>query len=382
MKLGHAGLVVRRLATVIATALASVIVPAAAFPTVAVDPAPPPLNPPLVGFSFSPVALPSGADPEQALAALLSTLQPDLVRLPIYWSTVAPTPTSLDYTEVDQLIGIIQAHNGKKGSRLTQVVLVVGARNLVSPEVHLPDWLDTRDVRSLDKLLKTSSYRTYLETTFRRYTSLSLLRAWQVENEPLDNASLNDLTNGAVPASTLRSEIDLLRSIDLVHEVVVTTFNSSHVTLDARAASPLAWLYARLPGAKPAGHPGQVLTMGDTLGLDLYVVTESTPLDVVTASTRIAWKEETLDYWQGQAHDHGRALWVTEMQASPWIGTTGFTLDDLLSSALAYRGHGVSVYLLWGVEDWLDSPDWMETGITAIKLLRGGRPASSLLAHS
>jgi len=375
-------LVVKRLATVIASALASVIVPAAAFPTMTVDPAPAPLNPPLVGFSFSPAAVPSDVDPEPALAALLSTLQPDLVRLPIYWSSVAPTPTSLDYTEVDRLIATIEAHNSKKGSRHTQVVLVVGARNLVYPEVHLPDWLDTRDVHQLDKLLKTPSYRTYLETTYRRYASLSFLRAWQVENEPLDNASLNELTNGAIPASTLRSEVDLLRSIDLVHEVVVTTFNSSHVALDARAASPLGWLYAHLPGAKPAGHPAQALTMGDTLGLDLYVVTDSTPLDVVASSTRIAWKEETLDYWQGQAQGHGRALWVTEMQASPWIGTTGFTLDDLLSSALAYRGHGVSAYLLWGVEDWLDSPAWMETGITAIGLLRGGRPTSKLLTHS
>jgi hypothetical protein len=122
--------------------------------------------------------------------------------------------------------------------------------------------------------------------------------------------------------------------------------------------------------------------MGDTLGLDLYVVTESTPLDVVTPSTRIAWKEETLDYWQGQAQDHGRALWVTEMQASPWIGTTGFSLDDLLLSALAYRGHGVSAYLLWGVEDWLESPPWMAAGITAIGLLRGGRSSTPLLTPS
>jgi hypothetical protein len=318
----------------------------------------------------------------QALTVLLATLQPDLVRLPIYWSTVAPTPTSLDYSDVDRLIATIQAHNSKKGSRHTQVVFVVGARNLVYPDVHLPDWLDRRDVHKLDQLLNTASYHTYLETTYRRYASLSLLRAWQVENEPLDNARLNELTNGAVPASTLRWEVDLLRSIDLVHEAVVTTFNSSHVSLDARAASPLAWIYARLPGAKPAGHPAQALTMGDTLGLDLYVVTESTPLDVITPSTRIVWKEETLDYWQAQAQNHGRALWVTEMQASPWFGTAGFTLDDLLSSALAYRGHGVSAYLLWGVEEWIDSPEWMATGITAIGLLRGGRVASSLSPHS
>jgi hypothetical protein len=351
--------------------MAAVLVPAAAFPTLAIDPAPPPLNPPLVGFSFSTAALPAGLDPQRALDQLLTTLQPDLVRLPVYWSAVAPTSSSLDYSEVDGLIDTIIAHNARKGSRRTEVELVVGARNLVFPEVHLPSWLDTRDVHKLESVLKTASYRVYLETTFRRYASLSVLRAWQVENEPLDNASLNQLTNGALPASMVRSEIDLLRSIDLVHQVVVTTFNSSHVVLDVEGSSPLAWLYAHLPGAKPAGHPAQVLTMGDTLGLDLYVVTESTPLAVISASTRIAWKEEALDYWQSQAQKNGRALWVTELQASPWYGTTGFTTDDLISSALAYRGHGVSVYLLWGVENWLDSSPWMQAGIRAIKLLRG-----------
>jgi len=358
---------------VIVGVLSSVLVPAVVFPTLAVDPAPPPLNPPLVGFSFSPASLTNGSDPDLALAELLRTLQPDLVRLPVYWSTVAPTATTLDYTEVDGLIKTVQAHNAQKGSRRTDVVLVVGARNLVYPEVHLPAWLDTKNVHKLETLLKTTGYRRYLDTTFRRYASLPMLRAWQVENEPLDNASVNQVTSGALPASMVRSEVDLLRSIDLVHEVVVTTFNSSHVTLDLRAASPLGWLYAHLPGAKPAGHPSQALTVGDTLGLDLYVVTQATPLQTTSPSTRIAWKEESLDYWQSQASKHGRALWVTELQASPWFGTSGFTVGDLLSSALAYRGHGVSVYLLWGVEDWLNSPDWMQAGITSIKLLRSGR---------
>ena len=358
---------------VIVGVLSSVLVPAVVFPTLAVDPAPPPLNPPLVGFSFSPASLTNGSDPDLALAELLRTLQPDLVRLPVYWSTVAPTATTLDYTEVDGLIKTVQAHNAQKGSRRTDVVLVVGARNLVYPEVHLPAWLDTKNVHKLETLLKTTGYRRYLDTTFRRYASLPMLRAWQVENEPLDNASVNQVTSGALPASMVRSEVDLLRSIDLVHEVVVTTFNSSHVTLDLRAASPLGWLYAHLPGAKPAGHPSQALTVGDTLGLDLYVVTQATPLQTTSPSTRIAWKEESLDYWQSQASKHGRALWVTELQASPWFGTSGFTVSDLLSSALAYRGHGVSAYLLWGVEDWLNSPDWMQAGITSIKLLRSGR---------
>lgn len=359
-----------RLAIVAISAAVAVAVPSAAFPMLAVDPPPPVLNPPLVGFSFSPIAITDGRPPEEVLTRLLHDLQPDLVRLPVYWGSVAPTASSLDYQEVDQMIKTVEAHNARKGSRQTQVVLVVGARNLVFPEVHLPAWLDTSKVHNLESVVKTSTYQRYLETTFHRYANLSLLRAWQVENEPLDDASAGAVRNGTLSASMVRKEVDLLRSIDLVHEVVITTFNSAHPVQDIEGASPIGWLYEHLPGARPVGHPSQALTMGDTLGLDLYVVTESTPLKVISPSTRIAWKEESLDFWQLQAQKTGRALWITEMQGSPWIGTSGFTTRDLLSSALAYRGHGVSAYLLWGVENWLDSPEWMKTGLTAIKLLR------------
>ena len=365
---------------VVASAVAAVVVPAAAYPTTSATPAPLPLNPPMVGFSFSPQGLPQGmTDPSQALAQLLKATEPDVVRLPVYWSSVAPTPTTLDYTEVDRLIKVVEAHNRhnkQKGARHTEVVLVVGARNLVFPEVHLPSWLSTGDEHKLQKLLRTPQYHRYLETTFERYASLPLLYAWQVENEPLDNAELNQLTNGALPASMIRAEVDLLQSIDPIHQVVVTTFNSSHVTLDLEGASPLGWLYEHLPGPKPAGHPLQALTMGDALGLDLYVVTISTPVNVISAATRISWKEEALDYWQGQAQKHGKSLWITEMQATPWIGTDGFTPADLVASAIAYRGHGVSVYLLWGVENWLTDPQWMAAGAGSIDLLRARTPSS------
>jgi hypothetical protein len=248
---------------------------------------------------------------------------------------------------------------------------VVGARNLVYPEVHLPSWLDTSKTHKLQSLIQTPSYERYLMTTFHRYEDLPILRAWQVENEPLDPiAPTGGVTNGSLSGSLVRSEVEMLRSVDLVHEVIITTFNSAHPILDVESASPIAWLYEHLPGAKPTGHPAQALTVGDTLGLDLYVVTETTPLGVISASTRIAWKEESLDFWQTQAEKTGRGLWITEMQASPWGATTGFQPNSLIESALAYRGHGVSAYLLWGVENWLDSPEWMKTGLAAIKLLR------------
>jgi hypothetical protein len=121
---------------------------------------------------------------------------------------------------------------------------------------------------------------------------------------------------------------------------------------------------------KPVGHPLPTLGLGDVLGLDLYVVTPSTPLTDAGAVERIRWKEEALEYWVRRAGSVGKQLWVTEMQASPWNETTGFTADDLVASAHLYRRGGASVVLLWGVEGWLSDPGWMAAGKQAVHILR------------
>ena len=100
------------------------------------------------------------------------------------------------------------------------------------------------------------------------------------------------------------------------------------------------------------------------------MVTPSTDLAEASARTRIAWKAQTLDYWAQKSRDAGKQLWVTEMQAAPWQDVPGFTPADLQRSATAYRGRGVSVILLWGVEDWLENDGWMQAGQHAVEILR------------
>jgi hypothetical protein len=78
-----------------------------------------------------------------------------------------------------------------------------------------------------------------------------------------------------------------------------------------------------------------------------------------------------LPYWSGQAQAAGKPLWITEMQGAPWPGQSTFTISDLLLSAYAYHHTGASVILLWGVEEWLGSPDWMEAGKQARQILTG-----------
>src|SRR5258708_12799792 len=60
---------------------------------------------PLVGFSYSPLES-LGADriPTQDLATLLDATDPDLVRLPIYWEPVEPTPDTLHFSSLSDLL--------------------------------------------------------------------------------------------------------------------------------------------------------------------------------------------------------------------------------------------------------------------------------------
>ncbi|GAC1652926.1 MAG: hypothetical protein NVS9B1_01230 [Candidatus Dormibacteraceae bacterium] len=328
------------------------------------------VRPPLVGFSFSPkAAAAAGLDPGPALSTLLSRLRPDLVRMPVYWDTVAPAAGQFDFRSVDDLIHRVAAYNLTSPHRRARVLLVVGARNILYPEVHLPTWSGVAD---LARLSRFDPYRDYLTTTVERYAGEPLLYAWQVENEPLDWVASGFAGRLDRSAQAIGTEVGLLKAVDAIHPVVVTTFNSATLALDEKAASPLAALLARLPGPKSAGHPQEALAIADALGLDLYAVTADTPLDEADAATRIGWKKTALAYWSGRAQSAGKAVWVTEMQAQPWGDSPGFTTDDLEASAAAYRGSGAAVVLLWGVESWLGLPSWMASGRRAVGILRSG----------
>src|SRR5439155_25831386 len=162
--------------------------------------------------------------------------------------------------------------------------------------------------------------------------------------EPLDDVDAAGGGHVDLPTQAVASEIALLRTVDSLHPVVVTTSNSSQVSLDQVGASPLGPFIQRMPAVpKPVGHPLPTLHLGDVLGLDLYVVTPSTPLEDASVSERIGWKAQALEYWARRASMLGKELWVTEMQAAPWIDTAGFTQDDLAASAQAYRRGGASV---------------------------------------
>lgn len=319
---------------------------------------------PLAGFSFSPdTSVYAGRDPTQDLSVLLAATQPDLVRLPVYWEEVEPTPDKLEFDSVDPLMAVVAKHN-MTAQRPTRVVLTIGARNFLFPELHEPDWAGPRLQPFLDQAQAGDAYRMYFDTSITRYRSSPLLYAWQVENEPLDWVG-NDFTGAdQITASQLAWEVGEVHRLDPAHKAVVTTYNGMNVYVDMLRLSAPAPIGA-------SGHPADALQIGDALGLDLYVDGPSISWrHIVTIDVREQWKQETVSFWADQASRQGKELWVAEMQAQPWSESNTFKPKDLVASAVDYRQDNAQVVLMWGVDTWLTDPSWLAAGAKALQILR------------
>jgi hypothetical protein len=323
---------------------------------------------PLVGFSYSPLML-YGAqrDPAQDLQTLLDATNPDLIRLPVYWESIQPTPDTLDFSSVDELLTVVEDHN-QFAPRPTRVVLTVGARNFLYPELHAPQWAGPRQQPYLNDVQSGSAYRAYFEGTIIRYRSSPLLYAWQVENEPFDYV-VNELTGAdQITPEQVSWEIARAHELDPAHIVATTTFDAWNATLDVlQQYAPITLAAAGIP---TSGHPGQALAAADALGLDLYLDAPSTPVLFASTELRAAWKQQAIAFWAGQARAQGKDLWLAEMEAQPWGTTSSFTTADLIMSAGDYRQEPLQVVLLWGAETWLQDPAWMAAATHAMAILR------------
>ncbi|HYS96950.1 MAG TPA: hypothetical protein VEM94_01020 [Candidatus Dormibacteraeota bacterium] len=324
--------------------------------------------PALVGFSFSPLASEQAhSDPRADLARLLDATHPDVVRLPVYWELVQPTPEQLDFASVDEMLDVIAEHN-QASPALVRVVLTIGARNFLFPELHQPAWAGPREQPNIDAVQSATAYRKYFDASITRYRSSPLLYAWQVENEPLDKV-VNAYTGyDVISDGQLAWEVAEAHRLDPGRRVVITSFNALNSTLDIVQAYTPQLLF--LVGG-PSGHPNEALAAGDAFGLDIYLDGPYIPWrSFTTIALRSQWKQQSIAFWAGRAHAQGKEVWLTEMQAQPWGATETFTPADLLASAVDYRQEPLDVALLWGVETWLADPEWLVAGRQAIDILR------------
>jgi hypothetical protein len=329
--------------------------------------APPPA--PLVGFSYSPLISESlNRDPANDLSLLLASTNPDVVRLPVYWDAVQPTPSSLDFSSVDTMLSAVEQHN-ETSRHQARVVLTIGARNFLHPELHAPAWAGRRQQPQLGEIQSGPIYRLYIDSSILRYRSLPLLYAWQVENEPFDYTANEVTGDDRIDAAQIAWEMGEVHRLDPAHEAYTTTYDGWNVTID------FLQIYAPLIVDKlhayPSGHPQNVLDAGAALGLDLYIYGPQIPPSYITNGQRAEWKRQAIAFWVDRAAARGKQVWLTEMQAQPWGRLGGFGPADLIESAVDYRQEKLQVVLLWGVDTWLTNPSWLAAAIHAMAILRG-----------
>jgi hypothetical protein len=323
---------------------------------------------PLTGFSYSPlISRQMNRNPLDDLSLLLASTSPDVVRLPIYWDTVQPAPDVLDFSSIDEMLSTVQHHN-LTASRPTRVVLTVGARNFLYPELHEPAWAGPRQQPELGQIQSGPIYRLYFDSSILRYRSSPLLYAWQVENEPFDDTANATTGDDRIDAGQLEWEMREVRSLDPAHLAYTTTYNGWNVTID------FLQIYAPVIVDKlhayPSGHPQDVLDAGGALGLDFYIYGPKVPPSWISNDQRSEWKRQALGFWSDRAGAQGKQVWLTEMQAQPWGRLGGFAPSDLVNSAVDYRQEKVQVALLWGVDTWLTNPAWLAAANQAMAILR------------
>lgn len=291
----------------------------------------------------------------------------------MYWDLTQPSPGVLDFTAIDELLGVVADHN-QSAPRPTRVILTVGARNFVYPELHTPPWSGPREQPALDYAQSGAAYRAYFDGTILRYRSSPLLYAWQVENEAFDYVVNEATGDDQITPEQMAWEVGEVHHLDPSHRAVTTTFDGWNVLVD--------WLQLNMEPVLdglhgfPSGHPGDSLAAGDALGLDIYVDGPSTPFRFASVALRTSWKAEAINFWAGLARAQGKQVWLTEMQAQPWSidpldpNPGGFSTDDLVQTAKIYRTTQLNVVLLWGVETWLADPAWMQAGQSAMAVLK------------
>lgn len=256
-----------------------------------------------------------GLNSEETFTALVTDLGVKNVRIPIYWDAVEPAPGIWDFSAIDRLLVIAEAHH-------VDVTLVVGIKVPRWPECFLPSFVDTRS-----EFFDGATLR-YIQTVVDHEKYAGALVRWQVENEPLFSFG------NCPPASLSRlgKEVALVRALDPVHPIMLTVSGEQESWFDLASSA-------------------------DTIGTSMYRFAYDSVLGPV------AFPHSSLYY-----RIHGlltrlfvKDVVVSELQMEPWFDgdlrdassiVAPFTSKNFAEHIAFVHDTGIHEVLLWGAEWW------------------------------
>ncbi len=149
-----------------------------------------------------------GLDWKQTYLAILDELKPKYIRISANWSDVEKQPGQFDFSDADwQML--------EAGKRKVGVMLVAGQKAPRWPECHVPEWANKLTKDKYQVVVKS-----YMKEVVERYKNHPALDMWQVENEPFIDFKFGNCVR--FDEGLVREEIDLVRSLDIKHKIMVT----------------------------------------------------------------------------------------------------------------------------------------------------------------
>ncbi len=293
-----------------------------------------PLHMPVFGVTFTPKQAESfGLDWRKTYTAILDDLSVRNVRLIAYWNAIEARKGEYDFSQLDEQMNELSRRGG-------YAILTIGRKVPRWPECHDPAWLSEKSSEDIEADLLV-----YLSAVVTHYKNHPALSRWQVENEVLFPFGVcpNMLTFDA-----LKREVDLVRSLDDAHPIVVT---------DSGEWSP--WM--------------QFVGVGDAIGASMYRGAWNDHLGFIPFPVGPGWyqlRARLLAFFNTD-------VFTSELQAEPWgkksiqemsvaEGLSLFPPEKLRENVEFAKRVGFPSVYLWGSEWWYwllqhgDDRIWMQ----------------------
>ena len=148
-----------------------------------------------------------GLDWKETYLALLNDLGTENLKVAAQWDLIEPKEGEYYFEDLDWQIK--EAEN-----RGAKILLVIGMKTPRWPECHIPEW-----AQNLNKEEQQERISAMLEKIVLRYKDSSVIKYWQIENEPF-------FPFGVCPwvdKSFLKEEIELVKSLDLEKRPVIVS---------------------------------------------------------------------------------------------------------------------------------------------------------------
>jgi hypothetical protein len=253
---------------------------------------------------------------QDVLLGALETIGLRQYRLMSYWNRHEAIKGKYDFAELDQQVDMIEKHGGT-------ISLCLGVRQPRWPEMHPPEWAKGQPVERWQQPLLD-----YIRVVMMRYKDRKCITSWQLENEAFNHFG----DHGEYSRSRIIKEMKLVKSIDPVRPVIMTTSDSWGIPLRGPRADVYACTYYKTLHFKGKYH------------------TEPRPA--------LAYKLRA-----GLIRLTGRKLFIHELQAEPWGPGSlhDMTIDDhecsislakLKANVAFARKTGLAPYYFWGLEWW------------------------------